>query len=527
MSQSTRSHESVGGGGAVRPATVARSLLDLPTEFRWHEPVPNEAVTGITLDSRQVMSGDLYCALAGANVHGADYADQAIGAGAAVILTDQIGAARVRSTWPDFPLLVADNPRAMVGELASWVYGYPSESMKIIGITGTDGKTTTAMLAEAGLQAAGFSTGLIGTIATRIGNEEMPSVRTTPEAPELQALLAVMLERGVTAVVMEVSSHALALGRVSGIRFDLAIFTNLGHDHLDFHKSQEEYFSVKARLFTSEFSQAALVCVDDTWGKRLASTAEIPTQTYSVAMDGDGHTAESTPDWSVSGLTIESVGWRFVVAGPTGSAPGGCQLPGLFNVRNALAAIAAVSGVGASLELACRGVASCQGVPGRMQAIAAQTGVAVLVDYAHTPDAVTRALGVGRELAQHRGGRVVALVGCGGDRDAAKRPMMGESAARMADVVIITDDNPRSEDPQTIRQEMMTGVQRVPESERAQVLEIAGREKALQELVRLALPADVALALGKGHETTQEINGQRFDLDDRVVLAAAVAGGRE
>jgi UDP-N-acetylmuramoyl-L-alanyl-D-glutamate--2,6-diaminopimelate ligase len=314
-----------------------RSLLDLPTEFRWHEPVPNEAVTGITLDSRQVMSGDLYCALAGANVHGADYADQAIGAGAAVILTDQIGAARVRSTWPDFPLLVADNPRAMVGELASWVYGYPSESMKIIGITGTDGKTTTAMLAEAGLQAAGFSTGLIGTIATRIGNEEMPSVRTTPEAPELQALLAVMLERGVTAVVMEVSSHALALGRVSGIRFDLAIFTNLGHDHLDFHKSQEEYFSVKARLFTSEFSQAALVCVDDTWGKRLASTAEIPTQTYSVAMDGDGHTAESTPDWSVSGLTIESVGWRFVVAGPTGSAPGGCQLPGLFNVRNALA----------------------------------------------------------------------------------------------------------------------------------------------------------------------------------------------
>ena len=507
----------------MRPAAVARPVSQLPTSLTWREPVPDVAVTGITLDSRQVQPGDLYCALAGANVHGAAFAADAISAGARLILTDEVGADTIRESHPDFPLLVADDPRARVGVLSAWVYQNPSQSLKVIGITGTDGKTTTAMLAEAGLQAAGHTTGLIGTIATRIGRDELPSVRTTPEAPELQALLAVMRERGVTAVVMEVSSHAIALGRVSGIEFDLAVFTNLGHDHLDFHRSQEEYFAVKAKLFTADYTKAALICVDDAWGQRLAASVTVPLETYSVpAPDGPG--VDASADWRVSNLHIEAVGWQFLVAGPAGEARGGCQLPGIFNARNALAAIAAVTTVGSSLELACRGVAACQAVPGRMQPIEAESGRVVLVDYAHTPDAVGRALEVGRELANHRGGRVVALLGCGGDRDAAKRPMMGEIAARLADVVIITDDNPRSEDPAVIRQEMMAGVEQVPESQRAQVLQIAGREAALQELVRVALPADVALALGKGHETTQEIKGQRFELDDRVVLAAAMAG---
>jgi len=439
--------------------------------------------------------------------------------GCAAILTDQIGQDLILVDFPAIPTLVCDDPRSRVGYLSSAVYGHPSRSLRIIGITGTDGKTTTAMLAEAGLGKAGVATGLIGTIATRIGDEQLKSVRTTPEAPDLHATLAVMVERGVEAVAMEVSSHAIALGRVSGVRFDVAVFTNLGHDHLDFHVDQADYFSVKARLFTDEFAARAIVCVDDEWGQRLAESVAIPIETYSVSPAGS---PAKQADWQVTDLAIVNVGWQFRISGPGGQSSAGCRLPGLFNVRNALAAVAACNAIGVDVQAASLGVAECAAVPGRMEPVGGTNGLAVLVDYAHTPDAVERALGVGQELASHRGGRLLAVVGCGGNRDRGKRPLMGEVAARLADVVVITDDNPRAEDPAQIRREMMVGVARVPAEQRAEVHEITGREDALREVVRMASRGDVILALGKGHETTQEINGQFHAFDDRVVLSEAL-----
>lgn len=523
MSTPKKSPSAAGDPSPVRPALVSRPLSHIADGFDWLADVPTVAVTGITLDSRHVANGDLYCALQGANAHGADFARQAIDAGCAAILTDVKGANSVREQAGSFPLLVTADPRSRVGEISSRVYGNPSTRLKIIGITGTDGKTTTAMLAEAGLRAAGFTTGLVGTIVTRIGDQELPSVRTTPEAPDLHALLAVMVERGVSAVAMEVSSHALVLGRVSGVDFDVAVFTNLGRDHLDFHADQESYFAAKSGLFTPGYASAGLVCVDDQWGSRLAAAAAIPVQTYSVpdsALTGDSN---EVADWSVSEVEIDEVGWRFLINGPAGTAHAGCRLPGLFNVRNAVAAVAAVCEVGGELAAASHGVAGCVAVPGRMQPIAADSGFAVFVDYAHTPDAVGRAISVGRELAQHRGGKLLVLLGCGGDRDRQKRPLMGEVAARLADVVVVTDDNPRSEDPSAIRQEMMVGVERVPVSIRAQVREVAGREEALRDVMRLAARQDVVIALGKGHESTQEVNGHFVPLDDRAILADAIA----
>lgn len=509
-----------GGERPLRPIPVSRSLPAIAGGYDWLDEIPDVTVCGITLDSRSVLPGDLYCALPGANTHGARFAAEAVSRGCVAILTDPVGRDLILAEFPTCPVLVCDDPRSRLGYVSSAVYGHPSRSLRIIGITGTDGKTTTAMLAEAGLREAGFATGLIGTIATRIGDDHLKAVRTTPEAPDLHATLAVMVERGVQAVAMEVSSHAIALGRVSGVRFDVAVFTNLGHDHLDFHIDQEEYFAVKARLFSDEFTDRAIICIDDEWGERLAESAAIPVESYSVAPAGS---PRKSADWVVADLAIVDVGWQFQISGPRGVSVAGCRLPGLFNVRNALAAVAASSAIGADLQLASRGVAECMAVPGRMEPVEAASGLAVLVDYAHTPDAVARALGVGQELASHRGGRLLVVVGCGGNRDRGKRPLMGEVAARLADVVVITDDNPRAEDPAQIRREMMTGVARVPAELRAEVREIAGREDALREVVRMASRDDVILALGKGHETTQEINGEFHPLDDRLMLARVLA----
>jgi UDP-N-acetylmuramoyl-L-alanyl-D-glutamate--2,6-diaminopimelate ligase len=485
-------------------------------------------ITGITLDSRRVAPGDLYAALPGANVHGAEFAEQAVGAGAVAILTDPEGVQLIDRSVVSAPIVSVADPRSSLGRVSSWVYDEPSKRLQIIGITGTDGKTTVAMLAEAGLKAAGLTTGLIGTVLTRIGEHALKSLRTTPEAPDLQALLAIMVEQGVQAVAMEVSSHALALGRVSGVDFDVAVFTNLGHDHLDFHGHQEHYFEAKASLFTPEYSAQAVVCVDDVWGRRLAERARVPTTTFSVHADRDLAIAEATgltPDWTVSDIDTQGVGWRFRLAGPTGMYSGGCRLPGLFNVSNAIAAVAAVSAITGDPAAAAAGVAASPGVPGRMEQVeVADSAVAALVDYAHTPDAVVRAIAVGRTLANSRSGRLVVVLGCGGDRDREKRPLMGAAAVAGADLAIITDDNPRSEDPSQIRREKSAGMASVGPEVQAETVEIGDRAEALTYSAHVAGPRDVILALGKGHETTQEVNGVRFQLDDRLVLADALKG---
>jgi UDP-N-acetylmuramoyl-L-alanyl-D-glutamate--2,6-diaminopimelate ligase len=391
--------------------------------------------------------------------------------------------------------------------------------MTTTGITGTNGKTTVAFLLDAALRAAGRTTGLMGTVATQIGDEVLPSVRTTPEAPDVHALLAVMRQRGATAVTMEVSSHALALGRVDGVVFDLAVFTNLSQDHLDFHGDMEHYFAAKAGLFTPQRSGAALVNVDDGWGQRLAALAReagLPTTTYAVDAAADWTVAEVRPgDTAVTSFTAR---------GPGGLAlRTGIGLVGRFNVANGLAALAAAVHHGVDPQLAAAAIAACPGVPGRMERVDVGQPFLAVVDYAHTPDAVARAIAAAREVVPG-GARVLTVLGCGGDRDRDKRPVMGEVAARGSDILVITDDNPRSESALAIREAIMAGVARVDRRQRAQVLVEGDRARAIGIAAGMAEPGDALLVLGKGHEQGQEAAGVVTSFDDRVALRAAMEG---
>ncbi|HEX6936865.1 MAG TPA: UDP-N-acetylmuramoyl-L-alanyl-D-glutamate--2,6-diaminopimelate ligase, partial [Actinomycetes bacterium] len=365
------------------------------------------AVTGVTHDSRAVRPGDLYAALPGSRAHGAAFADAAVSAGAVACLTDPAG--RERAQAAGLPTYVVEHPRQVLGRLAAWVYGNPAEALTTIGVTGTNGKTTVAHLLEAGLRTAGHTTGLMGTIGTRIGDEELTSVRTTPEAPDLQALLAVMRERGVTAVAMEVSSHALALGRVDGTVYDVAVFTNLTEDHLDFHADLEDYFAAKASLFTPAHARQAVVDVDDAYGARLAAQASVPVVTVSPS--------GGVADWRVADASTGPAGSSFTLVGPDGSRiPASTTLVGDFNLANAALAVVALVRAGADPSAAAAGVAACPGVPGRMERVSAEGDeVLALVDYAHSPDALERLLLTCRGLVAP-GSRLAVVVGAGGDR---------------------------------------------------------------------------------------------------------------
>ncbi|PZA19019.1 UDP-N-acetylmuramoyl-L-alanyl-D-glutamate--2,6-diaminopimelate ligase, partial [Modestobacter versicolor] len=380
----------------------------------------------------------------------------------------------------------------------------------VIGITGTNGKTTTSYLVEAGFAAAGWTSGLIGTVQTRTRGRdadgapvttEMPSARTTPEAPELHALLAGMVASGVRAVVMEVSSHALVMGRVGGVRFAAAGFTNLSRDHLEYHHDMESYFQAKALLFDGR-AAVEVVDVDDEAGRRLVRPGTVTVSTRGA-----------DADWSATDVaTVPTGGSTFTLHGPGGrSWPARLRLPGDFNVANAVLAVALLDAVGVPPETALPGVADTV-VPGRMEPVDAGQPFVAVVDYAHTPDAVQTALAA---LRSATGGRLLTVLGCGGDRDPGKRPAMGAAAAAGSDVLVITDDNPRSEDPAAIRAAMRAGV---PADTRAEVLEVGDRRAALAAAVALAQPGDTLLVAGKGHETGQEVGGQVLPFDDRAVL---------
>lgn len=469
---------------------------------------PGVVVLGVTLDSRRVRAGDLYAALPGSRAHGATFTEQAAAAGAAAVLTDPSGVADAQGRG--LPVLVVDEPRKVLGEVAALIYGRPAEALRTIGVTGTQGKTTVTRLLDGGLLAAGVRSAVIGTVGTRIAGEEVKTALTTPEAPDLHGLFARMRELDVTACAMEVSSHALVLGRVDGVRFDVAVFTNLGRDHLDFHSDVEDYYAAKARLFTPEHAAAALVCIDDEHGRRLAAEAPIPVRTYAV-----GRAA----DWSVSEVELGADGSRFTVHGPGGvRVAGAVPLPGDFNVANALAAIAAAAEAGFDPQEVADGVAAAGGVPGRLERVSTDGELTVVVDYAHKPDAVEAVL---RTLRPVTGGRLVIVLGAGGDRDRGKRPVMGEIAARLADVVVVTDDNPRSEDPAAIRAEVLAGA-----AGPAQVMEIGDRRSAIEEAIGSARPGDVVVVAGKGHETGQEVAGVVHPFDDRDVARAALAARR-
>ena len=488
-------------------------------------------VTGVSLDSRSIRPGDLYAALPGYHAHGATFAAQAVATGAVALLTDPDGAriiredvehARAGETQPrPLPTIVCASPREILGAVAARIYGRPADHLALVGITGTNGKTTTAYLVESGLRHLGVTTGLIGTVETRLGSRRLPSARTTPEATDLHAILAMMLEEGSTAAVMEVSSHALRQHRVDGAVFDVALFTNLSQDHLDFHPTMEDYFAAKALLFTPAHSSRGLVCVDDAWGARLAAQATVPVETLTSRPDTAANWVVRQRDWP-----------HFTLDGPAGRLELECHLPGEFNVVNtAMAAVALLTlGSFGHDAIAVRSAMAREPVvPGRMERVTATSpdgeDPRAIVDYAHTPDAVAAAL---QALRPTTAGRLVVVLGAGGDRDRGKRPAMGAAAARWADDVIITDDNPRSEDPAAIRAEVEAGADRVG-AVAAVRSNTAGRFTAIAQALAIARSAtpsrdNTVLILGKGHESGQDVAGTVHAFDDRDALRAALDG---
>jgi UDP-N-acetylmuramoyl-L-alanyl-D-glutamate--2,6-diaminopimelate ligase len=407
---------------------------------------------------------------------------------------------------------VVEQPRPLLGALASSLYGDPARALTLMAVTGTQGKTTTTRLLESGLQDAGIRAASVGTVGTRIDGRDVKTALTTPEAPDLHALFAVMREQQVRACAMEVSSHALVMGRVDGVVFDVSAFTNLGRDHLDFHADLEDYFSAKASLFTPERSRLGLTNVDDPFGRRLRDQATIPMRTFS-ASGGEA-------DWRAVDVELRAEGSRFTVVSPGGDRiEAGVPLTGAFNVANALCAIALAAEAGFDPAPLARAIARTPGVPGRLERIDLGQPFLVVVDYAHKPDALEAALVALRPLTS---GRLVLVIGAGGDRDTGKRPVMGAIGARLADVLVVTDDNPRSEDPAAIRAALLAGTREVPEPERAEILEVGSRGDAIRRAIALAGEGDTVLVAGKGHETGQEIGGVVHPFDDRDEVRAAL-----
>ena len=487
-----------------RPTSAPVRLAGLIEAVQW-SGAPAAAdlmITGVTLDSRAVRAGDLFAALPGHVRHGADFAATAVISGAVAILTDPAGL--VQCADLGVPVLVIENPRAHLGELAARAHGRPADALTMLGVTGTNGKTTVTHLLDAALRTAGTSTGVIGTVGVSIAGDMHSGSRTTPEATDLHELLSEMRDRGVTAVSMEVSSHALSEHRVDGLIFDVAGFTNLTQDHLDYHGTMENYFLAKAMLFTPAHAKRAVIGIDDEWGARLAGMCTIEHVTWSA----EGKAA----DWSVT----ESA-QAITIAGPGESCEIEFHLPGAFNRANAVCAFAMLRSIGIAAADIARSWSQIA-VPGRMEDVSAGYPVRVLVDYAHTPDAVERAL-----TAARGGGRLIAVIGAGGDRDRGKRPEMGALAARLADAVWITDDNPRSEDPAAIRAAVREGVMTVPADQRAEIRETGDRALAIFEAIAAAGPGDTVAILGKGHESGQDVAGVVTDFDDRVVARGALA----
>ncbi|OBH62971.1 UDP-N-acetylmuramoyl-L-alanyl-D-glutamate--2,6-diaminopimelate ligase [Mycobacterium sp. E2479] len=474
--------------------------------------VPDVTITGVTLRAQDVLPGDLFAALPGLTTHGARYAADAVERGAVAVLTDSSGIAEMAAAGaPTVPTLVHPDPRSVLGRLAATVYGNPSERVAVIGITGTSGKTTTTYLVESGLRAAGRTAGLIGTIGIRIDGADVPSALTTPEAPALQAMLAAMAEQGVDTVVMEVSSHALALGRVDGTGFAVGGFTNLSRDHLDFHPTMEDYFNTKALLFEPDSSLRAarvVVCVDDEAGRAMAGRAG-----DAITVSAEGQPA----DWrAVDVVPMGAGAQQFTVVDPAGARHQvAVPLPGHYNVANCLMALALLDAVGVSPEQAAPGLRQTR-VPGRMEQIDAGQDFLALVDYAHKPGALRAVL----TTLVRPGRRVAVVFGAGGERDPGKRAPMGATAAELADLVVVTDDNPRGEDPASIRRQILAGA--IESDCAAEVVEVADRRDAIRHAVAWAGPGDVVLIAGKGHETGQRAGGRTRPFDDRVELAEAL-----
>ena len=476
--------------------------------------IGNATIEGITSDSRAVKSGVLFAAVPGQRVHGARFASGAVSAGASAVVTDPEGAAIIKGlTGVVVPLLIVDDVSSRLGEIAAEVYGNPARDLRTYAITGTNGKTTTAFLLEYILATAGRVTGLIGTVTLRLAGHEIPAAMTTPMPADFQRLLADLVSRGGSDLVIEASSHALAQGRTDPVCFDVAGFTNLTQDHLDFHNTFEEYFGAKASLFTKRRSRRAVVCVDDEWGRRLATRAldELGAEnvwaltTQSILPDGmRGWKASAVPGSGHTTIALESTEGETLRVSTA--------LPGSFNVANV--ALAVVMALASGLRTADLPSDISPAVPGRMEVVSATPRV--VVDFAHNTDAIIKAMEALRDTTV---GKLVVVTGAAGERDKGKRPAMGAAVARYADVAIITDDDPHSEDPAAIRRDVLAGT----EGYNSTVVEIGDRSEAIRTAILDAAPEDTILLAGRGHETIQEVGKELIELDDRVEARRALA----
>jgi UDP-N-acetylmuramoyl-L-alanyl-D-glutamate--2,6-diaminopimelate ligase len=449
---------------------------------------PPVEVTSLAYDNRKAEQGSLFFCVPGFTRDGHDFAPDALARGASALVVE-------RPLGLGVPEVVVPSVRAAMAPAAARLYGDPTAQLQVVGVTGTNGKTTTCFIVRALLEAGGLQTGLLGTVTSVVGGVESPSVRTTPEGVDLQCTLRQMLDGGDRAVAMEVSSHALELHRADAIHWDVAVFTNLTQDHLDFHPSMDAYFAAKRKLFEAG-PRVCVINADDPYGRRLLA-------------DFDGAIAYSLAD--VADLEIDRAGSRFTFAGRSWSTP----LPGAFNVLNCLAAIHSARALGIADDVLAEALARTGQVPGRFEPVDAGQEFAVVVDYSHTPDSLENVLRAARGMAS---GRVVCVFGCGGDRDRGKRPIMGRIAGELADVPIVTSDNPRSEDPEAIIAEILAGMD-------AGTLAITDRRAAIEKAVEVARPGDVVVIAGKGHEQGQELaGGVKVPFDDATVAREALEG---
>lgn len=489
---------------AVKPYEVLSSEV---TEPAWE----SLDITGIAFDSRRVQKGHLFVCIPGFQTDGHDYAQRAVDSGAVAVVVE-----RILTDLPvHIPQIKVDDARRRLGHLAARFFDYPASKLATVGITGTNGKTSTAFLCERVLSQADQAPGLIGTIRARVGDQERTVQNTTPESSDLQELLFDMVEAGNRSVVMEVSSHALALHRVAGIPFDVAVFTNLSQDHLDFHSSMEEYFETKKSLFTGlgqDWSRPAppyaIINWDDPRGKEIVADLKVPYITYGFS---EGAHVQAVD------LKFSPEGSRFLVKTPVGDAPCSLRLAGAFNVSNALAAIGVGLARRVELEDIVESLASLDGVPGRFELVREGQEFTVLVDYAHTPDGLENVLMAARDVTA---GRLICVFGCGGDRDVTKRPLMGGVAARLADRVFLTSDNPRSEDPNLILHDIERGVLEV--GDHVDYLKEPDREAAIAAAIRGARPGDTVVIAGKGHERVQVFADHKIVFDDRDVARRVI-----
>ena len=482
---------------SIRPVNLEKKALSSFDQKLFNTDVE---ITGVSINAAEVKSGDLFIALPGAKTHGMNFIDQAISNGAIAVLSD-------RKLDCSIPVFIDQTPRNLVGPISNWLYSKPFSNLVAVGVTGTNGKTTTTNLVKQFWDLNGINSGLIGTLGVEIGSEKIAGVRTTPEADELQALAAVMVERGSTHLAMEVSSIAIDQSRVSGAEYKVVAFSNLTQDHLDYHKSMEQYFNAKAKLFTSEYAQAAVINIDDSYGKRLYEISKITNKTVSRK--------DANADWHFSKIESLNDGYNVEISEKNGELiSGNFNLIGEHNLDNLLLAIASVSICGLTNAQISNSLSKLKSVPGRLEIISGGQSFSAVVDYAHTPDAVSRVLKSARSFTS---GRVIGVLGCGGDRDKSKRAPMGQALFAGSDLAIFTSDNPRNEKTEDILKEMTDGIDL---AEKGFIL--VDRKDAIDFAVKMAKPGDCIMLMGKGHESGQEVNGVITPFDDRIELLNSI-----